>query len=224
MKYYSMSDQTLTSRQQAVLKLIGSEPDLAGQFYLSGGTALAAFYLKHRYSEDLDFFSEVEFDTTALTAFWQKHKAGLGFEEIDYQQSFNRNLFFLHFENEILKTEFTYYPFKRLEMGESQFGVATDSLRDIAVNKLFSIYQRTAARDYIDLYCIVQDRGWTIDELKKAARLKFDYHIDPLQLSTQFSKAAEAPDLPRMIKSLEVGAWQNFFKAEAKKLRPDILA
>ena len=89
-----MSDQTLTSRQQAVLKLIGSEPDLAGQFYLSGGTALAAFYLKHRYSEDLDFFSEVELDTTALTAFWQKHKAGLGFEEIDYQQSFNRNLFF----------------------------------------------------------------------------------------------------------------------------------
>lgn len=29
-------------------------------FYLTGGTALSVFYLKHRLSEDLDFFTEEE--------------------------------------------------------------------------------------------------------------------------------------------------------------------
>jgi predicted nucleotidyltransferase component of viral defense system len=27
-------------------------------FYLTGGTALGRFYLNHRYSEDLDFFTD----------------------------------------------------------------------------------------------------------------------------------------------------------------------
>jgi predicted nucleotidyltransferase component of viral defense system len=31
-------------------------------FYLTGGTALAAYYLRHRLSEDLDFFAEKEFE------------------------------------------------------------------------------------------------------------------------------------------------------------------
>lgn len=32
--------------------------DISYYFRLSGGTALSAFYLEHRYSDDLDFFSE----------------------------------------------------------------------------------------------------------------------------------------------------------------------
>ncbi len=31
---------------------------MQADFYLTGGTALSAFYLKHRYPEDLDFFTE----------------------------------------------------------------------------------------------------------------------------------------------------------------------
>ena len=36
------------------------------QFYLTGGTALAAFYLGHRRSEDLDLFTLKPFDTVQL--------------------------------------------------------------------------------------------------------------------------------------------------------------
>lgn len=44
--------------------------DRTQEFYLTGGTALSAFYLQHRLSEDLDFFTnndvaEKEFDFTA---------------------------------------------------------------------------------------------------------------------------------------------------------------
>ena len=35
-----------------------SESPFQKSFFLTGGTALAAFYLQHRLSEDLDFFTE----------------------------------------------------------------------------------------------------------------------------------------------------------------------
>src|SRR3989344_7488862 len=211
-------DNILTKDQIVLLEKIGSAPFLQGHFYLTGGTPLAAFYLKHRYSEDLDFFSENEVDVMALQTFFKSIKEEFGILEIDYQQSFNRNLFFLKFKSSVLKTEFTYFPFSRIEKGAAQFGLDVDSLIDIAVNKLFTIYQRTQARDYIDLYVICRDRGLAISDLVKQARIKFDTHIDPIQLGTQFVKAAEATDYPRLIRIFNPSEWQSFFMAEAKKL------
>src|SRR3989344_4228228 len=211
-------DNILTKDQIVLLEKIGSAPFLQGHFYLTGGTPLAAFYLKHRYSEDLDFFSEQEVDVMALQTFFKSNKKEFGILEIDYQQSFNRNLFFLKLKSGILKTEFTYFPFSRIEKGIEKFGVSVDSLLDIAVNKLFTIYQRTKARDYIDLYCIRKSEGFTISDLFKKARVKFDTHIDLLQLGTQFVKATEALDYPRMLIDIKSDDWQTFFIAEAKKL------
>ena len=48
--------EILTPFQKQALKAIGESP-LVDNFYLTGGTALSAFYLQHRLSEDLDFFS-----------------------------------------------------------------------------------------------------------------------------------------------------------------------
>lgn len=52
-----MRNKILTENQIAFLEQIKKSEFLAKNFYLTGGTALAAFYLHHRYSEDLDFFS-----------------------------------------------------------------------------------------------------------------------------------------------------------------------
>ena len=213
----------LTAEQIAMLKAIGAQPELTKVFYLSGGTPLAAFYLHHRYSEDLDFFSETEFDVVALNTFFTKQKPLLGFNNIDYQTSLNRHLFFLDYKSQTLKMEFTYFPFPRIEVGYREFGIDVDSQRDIAVNKLFTIYQRTKARDYIDLYLLCQEGGYTISELVKQARIKFDWHIDSIQLGTQFMKSREASELPRMIKPLAEETWRGFFLEEAKKLRDQVL-
>lgn len=218
-----MIQQILTSDQIALLKAIGSNRALAKQFYLSGGTALAGFYLHHRYSEDLDFFSEIEVDPMTIQTFFHKLKKILPIQTIDFQQSFNRNLFFLHLPSGVLKTEFTYFPFPPIEQGPIQYGVRVDSLLDIAVNKLFTIYQRTQARDYIDLYCICQGQNYTINALIKQAKIKFDWHIDPIQLGTQFTKAQEAPDYPRMITTIDPLVWQQFYIHEAEQLHSDIL-
>ena len=218
-----MDNSILTGTQIDFLREAGHFPLLTDNFYLTGGTALAGFYLFHRYSEDLDFFSEKEIDLLNLDIALKRIREKLNVDKIDFQQSYNRNLFFFHFGNDVLKTEFTFFPFAPIEKGVTTNGISVDSLLDIAVNKLFTIYQRTAARDYIDLYTICREKQFSVADLIKKARIKFDWHIDPLQLGTQFIKAADAKDYPRMIKEVPPQQWQAFFIEEAKKLKPEII-
>jgi len=218
-----MSNDVLTKTQISLLTEIGKSDFLNKNFYLTGGTALAGFYLCHRYSEDLDFFSENEFDILQVDIAIKEIKGKLGISKIDFQQSYNRNLFFLDFGGETVKTEFTYFPFPRVEKGKTEYGIEIDSLIDIAVNKLFSVYQRTQARDYIDLYVIIKKDNYAVEELIKKAKIKFDWHIDPLQIGTQFVKVKEAKDYPRMILEIRPREVENFFLEEAKKLRDKII-
>ena len=219
-----MAEKTiLSSNQKKILLLLSREPQISGNFYLTGGTALAEFYLHHRLSEDLDFFSEKEFDPQAVFIIFSKLKKAAGIKKIDFQQSFNRNLYFLELSSgETIKTEFTYFPFPEIEKRKKIDGILVDGLLDIAVNKIFTVYQKPRARDFIDLYFIAQKTGWTIGELVKKARIKFDWHIDPLQLGSQFMSAVEARDYPRMIKKIDQKTWQDFFIQEAKKLGKNI--
>lgn len=218
-----MSNNIFSRNQICFLKKFGKETTLSQNFYLTGGTPLAAFYLNHRYSEDLDFFSEREIDILAIDVFLKKYKKELSIKKIDYEQSFNRNLFFIHFQDEILKIEFAFFPFPRIEQGVKNYGVSIDSLFDIAVNKLFTIYQRTKARDYIDLFFICREKNYSISDLIQKAKVKFDWHIDPLQLGVQFIKAEEAEDWPKMIKPLDKKDLIAFFENEVKKLKNQIL-
>lgn len=108
-------DTILTVQQQLVLELIANT-DLSKHFYFGGGTALSHYYLQHRYSENLDFFSKEEFDPQSITVSLKRLKPRLGFDSYDYQSSFNRNLDFLRFKDGyVLKIEFTYYPFQQVE-------------------------------------------------------------------------------------------------------------
>jgi len=215
--------EILSKKQIEILDKIGGDVNICRSFYLTGGTALAEFYLQHRLSEDLDFFSENEVEPQAIAVFWKQHQKALGIKKVVFEQSFNRNLFFLHLAKEIIKTEFTYFPFPRIEKKIKINKLFVDSLLDIAVNKVFTIYQKPRSRDFIDLYLIIKQTGWQIDDLVKKARMKFEWHIDPLQLGAQFIKATEVKDYPRMIKKIEPKIWQEFFLNEAKKLKDKIL-
>lgn len=214
-----MAQKTILSENQIkTLQAISSDKLFCKNFYLTGGTALAEFYLQHRLSEDLDFFSEKEFDTQAVFIFFKKNQKSLGIKKIDYQQSFNRNLFFLYLNNEIIKTEFTYFPFSRIETTIKKNGMAIDSVLDIAVNKVFTIYQKVRARDFIDLYFIIKKYKFNLEDLIKKAKSKFDWHIDFLQLGSQFFKAQEVKDFPKMKIKENRKEWQKFFLDEAKRM------
>jgi len=209
----------LSKNQKYLLSILAKEKTVTDNFYLTGGTALAEFYLHHRLSEDLDFFSENEFEPQAISALFKKLQKVAGIKKASYEQSFNRNLFFLELEKDSIKTEFTYFPFARIDLKQKFGALSVDSLLDIAVNKAFTIYQKPRSRDFIDLYCILKEKkDWKMDELVEKAQIKFDHFIDPLQLASQFVKCEELKDYPTMIKKIDEKDWQRFFMDEAKRL------
>lgn len=218
-----MAKTILTVQQQLLLDLISGQKDLVNNFYLSGGTALAEYYLQHRLSKDLDFFTMEEIDPMVVQISLKtiQHKAGIS--KIDFQQSYNRNLFFLHTKDGIIKTEFTYYPFNQIEQPRTINGIKVDSLLDIATNKTFTIYQQPASRHFIDLYLILKSKDWNFKELIKKTRIKFDSVIDPLQLGQQLLKVTESLDYPTMLIELPEKEWQDFWIQEAQNLKEEAL-
>ena len=209
----------LSENQKKFLKLLSEEKSICAHFYLTGGTALAEFYLHHRLSEDLDFFSEQEFDPQSISVILKKIQTAGSIKKIEYQQSFNRNLFFLYTDTDMIKTEFTYFPFTRIEQKQKIGNLFIDSLIDIATNKIFTIYQNPRSRDFIDLYLILKHNpAFTINSLIENAQIKFDNYIDPIQLGAQYVKAKELKDYPRMLEKIDEKAWQEFFIKEAEKL------
>lgn len=217
-----MTKNILSPEQKTFLELAAKNSPFNQTFYLTGGTALNEFYLPYRYSEDLDFFSEKEINLNSTIALLRSLKEGLGYREFEFNTSFNRNLLFLHFERRVLKLEFTYFPFPQLEKPKVIKGLKVDSLLDISVNKLFTIYQNPRSRDFIDLFMINQKFAYSVEFLIKKAKFKFDWHVDPLKLGAQFLQAKELKDYPRLIKPLDHREWKNFFEEEAKRLKKKI--
>lgn len=218
-----MGKEILSEKQLKFLELVSRSRDVTDHFYLTGGTALAAFYLNHRESEDLDFFSEKEMEPLAIEAFLKKNQKGLGFKTFEFQRSFNRNLYFLAFRGAVLKTEFTFFPFSPLEQGKREGLLRIDSLRDIAVNKAFTISQQPRARDFIDLLFILQKTKWQLLDLIRDARAKFDAHIDLVQLGANLLKVRDRKDMPKMIVRLDAKKLERFFVEEARRLRTALL-
>ena len=217
--FYDMSRTLLTSTQQQILTLLAKDKSFSKYFYLTGGTALSEYYLHHRISEDLDFFSEKEIDKIWLNSLAKQIKRSIGFEKLDIEESFNRNLVFFTDSKETIKTEFTYYPFTRIEKSVIENGIKIDSLIDIAVNKFFTIYQKPTARHFIDLYFIIKTRKYFWEQLEKFARIKFDTVIDQIQLGSQLIKAETVKDLPKMIIPISRDEWQSYFMKEAMSLK-----
>lgn len=214
----------LTQHQEDFLALIVEEKNFRDIFYLTGGTPLAAFYLFHRLSEDIDLFSEEEINILGIQSLIGKVKNKLGIKKIDYRQYFGLHTFQLYFSNEdILKIDFNYYPFPRIEKGMIYKNINVDSALDIAVNKVHTIAMKPRARDFIDIFFLIKDKGYVFQDLLMKAKIKFDWHIDALQLGSSLLQAREVKDFPRMVRKIDDKEWQNFFVQEAKKLSPEII-
>ena len=214
-----MTKTILTSVQKQVLSILTKDRFFSKYFYLSGGTALSEYYLHHRLSDDLDFFSETEVDKIWLNSLARKIRIAIGSKEVDIQESFNRNLVYFKFSSGEIKTEFTCYPFAQIERPMFINNLKVDSLTDIAVNKFFTIYQKPTARHFIDLYLILTTKKYSWEQLKKLARIKFDTIIDPIQLGSQLIKSKTVQDMPKMLINIPESKWRDYFIEEARKLK-----
>jgi len=217
-------DEILTSEQIRFLDLVSSESYLCRKYYFTGGTPLAAFYLRHRLSEDIDLFSEQEVHLPSIRNFLGKAQKKLKLKKIDYRQFLGLHTFQLFFtEENILKVDFNYYPFPRIEKGIKYKNLAVDSVLDIAVNKVHTIAMKPRARDFLDIFFILKEKNYEFSDLILKSKAKFDWHIDPIQFGSRLLAASDASDYPRMLKPIDHQEWKNFFVEEARKLKTEIL-
>lgn len=74
------------------------------------------------------------------------------------------------------------------------------------------------------MYFILQkDKKLSLNDLIKKAQIKFGNYIEPIQLGSQYMKAKELEDFPKMIIDIKENVWQDFFIQEAKKLSSKII-
>jgi predicted nucleotidyltransferase component of viral defense system len=214
----------LSFHQRQFLNLISKEKYFSQKFYLTGGTALSEFYLRHRISEDLDFFCEnEEVNSIYIARFIKLKSIFLELEKFDTRRIFGIYSYFFTFKDKgILKVDFSYYPFERIEKGIKFNNLQIDSIYDIAVNKVHTIVMKPRARDFIDIYFIIQEKKYSLEDLISKAKAKFDWHITALELGARFLEAATLTDYPRMSRKINHREWKEFFVNEAKKLKKGI--
>lgn len=208
----------LTKKQKIILDLISRDKYLSENFYFTGGTALAEFHLKHRLSDDLDFFTKDKIDQPVVTSLieeWSKqfgYKYSARFVEVVYR-------FELVFPSkEKIKIDFGHFPYNLIYKGLNFQSMKVDSLRDIATNKMTTVNQRTDVKDFVDLYFILMDH-FTVWDLIYSAEAKFPNMIfDRYLLAQDFLKVEDFDVLPKMIKPLKLSDLKSFFRQKAREL------
>lgn len=214
----------LNPNQKKVLEIFKGTKG-SQDFYLTGGTALSAFYLRHRISKDLDFFTSQDnlvlpFSRDFINRFNQvalKSKINREFEsfvevlttDTDFEDRIN--LVIIHIAKDS--------PFRVEEPKELCAGLKVDSLLDIATNKILTIFARADLRDFVDVYFLtVMDKFFDFDELVEKAREKdpgCDYYWLAVSLKEIEKFEPETMDILMIKRELDFKAMKEFFIEKA---------
>ncbi len=199
----------LTLQMEDFLKEFSQHSKLANKFYFTGGTALAYYYLHHRVSVDLDFFStdkiEPQETLNFVTAWSQNRGAILNTREVGDVQIYE-----MRFPNDYtLKVDFAHYPYKQIEPTNLFDGIMVDSKKDIAVNKVVAVSQRTDVKDFVDLYYLLKE--YSIYNLHELSNIKFRRDYDLMLLASDLTKIKHFDYLPKMLTDLTLDELKIFY-------------
>jgi hypothetical protein len=149
------SPASLNPLQRAVIDAVAGQ----AQFFLTGGAALAAYYLHHRRSLDIDLFVT---DSDALESLEEAllragMERGWQVEELRRTPGFRR--FLLRHGPEETLVDLVHEPVRQIVAVEAKprHGQLTvDALDDLVANKLGALLGRSDVKDLVDLYYIAQ--------------------------------------------------------------------
>lgn len=167
-----IDDNPILTKEQKIFLTQFAKWEGSSGFYLTGGTALSAFYLQHRFSEDLDFFTEGELRTEPLMALLRTLPS---MEDFSLERKFDRRIFLIRFhQGESVRVEFAPYPFKRIGFPLFVQSIQVDSWEDILCNKLVALADRKDLKDYVDIFFIMKEHIlFPLDEAVKKTEQKF---------------------------------------------------
>ena len=153
--------------------------------YLTGGTALSRKYFQHRYSDDLDFFTNDEPGfSEIITRAFQTLEAGQKSGEYSMERNlFRKDTHFMqvylrHASDTLLKIDFVNdVPFRVGEIVEDPVLGRVDHWRNILSNKL-SALTRMEPKDIADIWAICRNCTFFWPEIMEEA-LQKEIGIDP---------------------------------------------
>ncbi|MGH7571220.1 MAG: nucleotidyl transferase AbiEii/AbiGii toxin family protein [Gemmatimonadota bacterium] len=129
---------------------------------LEGGTALAAYHLKHRRSEDLDFFAHHEMDARDFSAFVAERlrQEGRSVQSLRANRGFAELLITGNEGQDPIRLEFgRTSPFELAPPDGTPEGIRVASYRDLCAGKLHAVCDRYEPKDFIDLHAILRRPG-----------------------------------------------------------------
>lgn len=208
----------LTGQQSLFLKKV-FEGALGKDFFLSGGTALAEYYLKHRLSQDLDFFTinqAVSFDSVKAEILKIIGQEKMAVENQVTSDTFLRLI--LKTEGEILKVDFV--KDVPIHFGELKLigQIRVDSLENLAVGKLLALFGRADPKDFVDLYFLLEkEKLINFEELITLTKQK-DLGLQEIFLAEMIYKVEEIKIYPETIKVFDKQEMVLYFTNLAKNL------
>lgn len=194
-------------------------------FYLSGGTALSAYYLYHRLSDDLDFFTREVEDLRGAVQFIERAARAASLTVDRVAQRGELVQAFLSGDQEpdhpLVKVECVTDPPPHPAEPRVFSSVRVDDALCIAVNKT-TIHTRFDPKDYVDLYLVVRDLGYPLEDLIPRAQEKM-VGLDRVTLAARFDMIDELPDLGKfmgayMLVDLDANEMVAFYKEWARRL------
>ncbi|PIV07986.1 hypothetical protein COZ40_01955 [Candidatus Roizmanbacteria bacterium CG_4_10_14_3_um_filter_39_13] len=182
------------------------------EFYLAGGTALA-LQIGHRESVDFDFFSSHPFDTEKMIK-----RISILFGEKSFtvtQVEKNTLSIILHTE---IKISFMTYEYELVNPLIKTEYINIASVPDIACMKLSAIMQRSALKDYVDLYEIM--KIYPLEKLLSFTKKKYPT-IDSTVVLKSLSYLDDIIDEPLIYQAgqskPQLNVLKLFFQGEVKK-------
>jgi len=186
-------------------------------FYLTGGTALAMFYLHHRKSRDLDFFTSTEEIVLPFSHRLEERlrAGGMSVERQRGLHSFVELIVEQKGESTLIQlAQDSPFRFEPPQLFQDYPELKVDNLVDLASNKLLALFGRATLRDFIDIYVLVQKGHFRQKELMERAQRK-DPGFDPYWLAVAFERIRtfreDSPEMLMLLTPIPFQELQMFF-------------
>lgn len=180
-------------------------------FYLAGGTGLA-LHLGHRFSVDLDFFTDATNSVNAKMRRMLKQK----FREPSLELVHDQDATFVAKWQAVGISFFELYEQPLVERTTDVTGIALASLGDIGALKLSAIFSRATRKDLVDLYFILQIVS--LEKLFRIAAKKFplvpSFPVTSL-LALAYFDDADKLTMPQMIDQTPWEQMKKFLRKES---------
>ena len=188
---------------EKALKTVTSLSAQIEDFYLARGTGLA-LQLGHRFSDDLDFFSENQFNIDAIISAIQPDKV------------FYSSKGTIHCEINGIRVSLLFYSVPLVHTPHHWHNIKIADIKDIVAEKIKTISQRGSKKDFVDLYAVIKLK-YSVAEVCDIFKMRFgksDINFYHVIKSLTFYEDAEEEPMPKMKAPDKMWDWktiQSFF-------------